>query len=205
MAPWCQSAKLRLPHRCRLDETIGQALARPADLATGSGKETAVTKQKQNMEDAGTLYASTGYVTLKDLGVQIVLRKTLRRINLRKAIEVSAKGRKEPDPYALATMVKHLRARYGTGRDEELDLIINALDPATPSDWRLEFKRRKGRPTNVDDLHLFSEYLVFRGAYEAQGMKQAHKRAVTDLATKNGCKFDTMEAAIRRGRKMMGR
>jgi hypothetical protein len=112
---------------------------------------------------------------------------------------------KEPGPYALATMVKHLRARYGTGRDEELDFIINALDPATPSDWKLEFKRRKGRHTNVDDLHLFSEYLDFRKAYEAQGKKQAHKRAVTDLATKYGREFNAMEAAIRRGRKMMGR
>jgi hypothetical protein len=177
-------------------------LARPADLATATGKEIAVTKQK--LEDAWTLHTSTDDVPLKDLGVQIVLRETRRRVNLRKAIEVSAKGGKKPSPHVLATMVKHLRAHYA-GHDYVLDFVINAFDPATQSDWKLEPKRRKGRHPNVDNLHLFSEYSDFRKAYESQGKKQAHKRAVTDLAKKYGRGFDAMEAAIRRGRKMMDR
>jgi hypothetical protein len=210
---WCQSAKLRPPHRCRLDETISQVLARVADLATATGKEIAVTRQNQDktaadernrMVDAWTRYASTG-VPLSDLGAQIVLLDTLRRVNLRKTIEVSAKGGKRPSPHVLAAIVKHLRARYGTGRDEVLDFVINALNPATQGDWKLEFKRRKGRPTDVGDLDLFSEYLVFREAYKVQGMKQAHKRVVIDLATKYGGKFATIQAAVRRGREMMGR
>ena len=171
-----------------------------------------MTKQKQNkaaadernrMVDAWTRDASTA--PLSDLGKQIVLRDKLRRVNFRKAIEASAEGRKGPSRQFLAIMAKHLRARYGgLGRDEVLDFIINALNPATQSAWKLEFKRRKGQPTNVGDLDLFFQYLAFREAYKVQGTKQAHKRAVDDLATKCGRTFGTMEPAVRRGRKMMG-
>jgi hypothetical protein len=171
----------------------------PGRSGNGNWKGIAVTKQKQNKTAAGT-----GLVPLRDLGMQFVLRRTQRRVNLRKAIEVSAKGGKKPNPHVLAAIIKHLRAHYG-GLDDELDFIINALDPATQSDWKLEWKRRKGKPTTVDDLSLFSEYLNSCKDYEAQGMKQVHKRAVAKLAAKYCRQFGAMEAAIRRGRIMTGR
>lgn len=175
-----------------------------------------MTKQKQNraaadernrMVDAWTRHASVA--PLSDLGKQIILREKLRRVNFRKAIEASAESRKGPTPRFLANMAKHLRARYGGltadwVADEVLDFIINALDPATQGDWKLEFKRRQGRHTEVGDLDLFFQYLAFREAHKVQGTKQAHKCAVNDLATKCRRKFGIMEAAVRRGRKMMG-
>jgi hypothetical protein len=198
---------------------IGQALARPADLATATGKEFAVTKKRQDkaaadernrMVDAWMRNVSDA--PLSDLGKHVVLLDKLRRIDLRKMIELSAelsakedpKGSASPTPEFLATMAGRLRRRYGgLGCDEVLDFIINALDPATQSGWKLEFKRGPGQPANVNNLYLYARYLCFREAHEVQGAKQAaHKQAVGDLATKRT--FGATEAAIRRGQKMMG-